>query len=96
MSIGLTTMRLCPRVRIHNWYNTPNDRPVRVDTAAPATPSFGKGPRPKIRHGSRIRLIRFDTHKTRMATEASPEPRKIPLFRNSSITETLPPSMMAV
>ena len=33
---------------------------------------------------------------TRIAIEASPAPRKMPLFRNSSITTMLQPSTMAV
>src|SRR5882762_7548308 len=69
-------------------------RPVNVAIAAPVTPSFGKGPQPKIRHGSRTRLMMFDTHSRRMAIAASPAPRNIALLRNSSMIAPLPPSAM--
>ncbi len=67
-------------------------RPVNVATAAPVTPSFGNGPIPKMKHGSRIKLIMFDTHSSRIATAASPAPRKMALFKNKSSTTPLPPS----
>ena len=67
-----------------------------VDTAAPVIPSSGNGPKPKMKHGSSTRLIRFDIHSTRIASEASPAPLKIALFRNSSITTTLLPRTIAV
>ena len=55
----------------------------------------GKRPlSPKIRHGSSIRLMMFDTHSSRMAMAASPAPRKIALLRNSMTIAPQPPSAM--
>jgi len=67
-------------------------RPVKVARAAPVTPRRGKGPSPKIRQGSRIRLMMFETHSKRMAMAASPAPRKIALLRNNMRMAALPPS----
>ena len=75
---------------------TPILRPIVVDTAAPVTPSLGNGPRPKMKHGSRIRLMRFDTHSTRIAIAASPAPRNTALFTYRRTTLMLPPSTIAV
>ena len=70
------------------------ERPVNVASAAPVTPICGNGPSPKIRHGSSTRLMMFDTHSSRIAIAASPAPRKMALFRNSSMIAPLPPSAM--
>ena len=69
-------------------------RPVHVASAAPVTPKRGNGPTPKIRQGSSIRLMMFETHSSRMAMAASPAPRKIALLRKSRTTAQLPPSAM--
>ena len=69
---------------------------MSVDTAAPVTPSAGMGPNPKIRIGSRIRLIRFEIQRMRIATAASPAPRNMALFKNNSTREMLPPNATAV
>src|ERR1700692_2670493 len=66
-------------------------RPVRAANAAQVTPRRGNGPHPKIRQGSRMRLMMFDTHSRRMAMAASPAPRKIALLRNRRRTAKLPP-----
>src|SRR5260370_1299829 len=50
----------------------PTLRPMLVETAAPVTPSLGNGPRPMMKQGSRQRLMKLASHKTRMATAASP------------------------
>ena len=69
--------------------STPTARPVVVATAAPVTPRRGKGPNPKIRHGSRTRLTAFAIHSTRMAMAASPAPRNTALTRKSVSTTPL-------
>ena len=71
-------------------------RPINVASAAPVTPSLGNGPQPKIRQGSSIRLMMFDTQSRRIAIAASPAPRKIALFKNSSSTAKLPPRQIRV
>ena len=53
-----------------------------VATAAPVTPSSGKGPNPKIKQGSRMIFSRFAIVSDRNATVASPAPRKAALSRN--------------
>ena len=77
------------------WYSTPTPRPTVVPMAAPASPISGKGPRPKMRQGSSTMLTTFATHSDRMASEASPAPRKIALMRNSSRMVALPPRIQA-
>ena len=77
---GAMTMRLCPRKSVTNCTMTAIPRPHVVETAAPVTPSAGKGPSPKIRHGSRRRLMTFASQSTRIAIAASPAPRKIALI----------------
>ncbi len=62
-----------------------------VPMPEPSTPSFGNGPIPKISSGFSTMLIRFAIHNTRIASVASPAPRKIALMMNSSITAALPP-----
>ena len=52
-----------------------------VATAAPVSPSWGNGPRPKMRHGSRMMLIRLAIPSDRMAIDGSPAPRKTALIR---------------
>jgi hypothetical protein len=69
-------------------------RPVKVASAAPVTPIRGKGPHPKIRQGSRTRLMMLETQRRRMAMAASPAPRKMALFRKSSRMAPLPPRAM--
>src|SRR5438132_11104512 len=66
-------------------------RPVNVARAAPVTPSRGNGPRPKIRQGSRTRLMMFDVQSERMAIAASPAPRKMALLRNNIRMAPEPP-----
>src|SRR6266849_4951572 len=70
-------------------------RPVNVARAAPVTPSLGKGPQPKMRQGSRTRLMMLETQSKRMATAASPAPRKIALLRKRSMMAPLPPRPIA-
>jgi hypothetical protein len=41
-------------------------------------------------------LLRLASHSDRIASAGSPAPRKTALIRNSSMTVTLPPSMIAV
>ena len=71
-------------------------RPVVVATAAPATPSRGKGPMPKMKHGSRQMLKMLAIHSTRIAIAASPAPRKTALIRNSIRMTPLKPNRIAV
>ncbi len=71
-------------------------RPHVVATAAPVTPRRGKGPSPKMKHGSRKRLKMLASQSDRIAIDASPEPRKIALIRNRSRMTPLAPSMIAV
>ncbi len=89
-------MRPVPRASVTSWRTTARPRPVVVATAAPVTPSAGNGPRPKMRHGSRTRLQTFANHRTRIATVASPAPRKIALMRNRRTMTTFPPSITAM
>jgi hypothetical protein len=49
-----------------------------------------------MRHGSRTRLQMFANHRTRIATAASPAPRKIALMRKRRTITTLPPSITAM
>ncbi len=91
-----TATRASPRVSRYSWYTTPVPRPMVVATAAPVTPSRGKGPRPKIRQGPSRMLIAFASQRTRIAIAASPAPRKIALIRNKSSTVALPPSITRV
>ena len=70
-------------------------RPRVVAIAAPSRPRAGTGPQPKIRIGSSAMLIRLASQSDRIATAASPAPRKMALIRNNHITVRLPPSMMA-
>src|ERR1700722_3972905 len=67
-------------------------RPVNAAPAAPVTPIRGNGPQPKIRHGSSTRLMMFDTQSSRIAIAASPAPRKIALFKKSSMIAPPPPT----
>ena len=69
-------------------------RPVNVASAAPVTPSLGNGPQPKIRQGSRTRLMMLETQSRRMAMAASPAPRKMALLRKSIMIAPLPPRAM--
>ena len=69
---------------------------MTVPIAAPVTPSSGNGPRPKIRHGSSTTLTMFASQSERIATVASPAPRKTALIRNSSMIEALLASIHAV
>ena len=71
-------------------------RPHVVATAAPTTPNFGNGPRPKMKHGSRARLMMFASQSERIAIDASPAPRKIALMRKRRRMTTLAPSMIRV
>jgi hypothetical protein len=64
--------------------------------AAPVMPISGNGPRPKIRQGSRTRLTALASQSERMATVASPAPRKTALMRKSSRREALPPRIQLV
>ena len=64
-----------------------------VATAAPATPSSGNGPSPKMKQGPSTMFSRLPSHNTRIAIAASPDPRNTALIRNNSTTVTLPPSM---
>ena len=89
-------VRRVPRASVASWTSTAIPRPVVVATAAPVTPSAGKGPRPKMRHGSSTRLIAFASQRTRIATAASPAPRKTALMRKRRTITTLPPSITAV
>ena len=70
-------------------------RPIVVETAAPVTPNLGNGPRPKMKQGSRIRLMKFESQSTRIATAASPAPRNTPLFTKRRTTATLLPRTIA-
>ncbi len=71
-------------------------RPVVVATAAPVTPSRGKGPIPKIRHGSRQMLQMFAIQSTRIAIAASPAPRKTALTRKSNTMTPFMPRRIVV
>src|SRR5713226_4767391 len=62
--------------------------------AAEETPSLGKGPQPKMRQGSRTRLMMLETQSKRMAMAASPAPRKMALLRKRSMMAPLPPRAM--
>ena len=57
-------------------------------------PSPGNGPQPKMKHGPSTMLSAFASHSVRIASTASPAPRKIALIRKIMNTVTLPPSMM--
>ena len=65
--------------------------PIFVATAAPITPSSGKGPHPNMKNGSKIIFKPFDNIKVHIAIEASPAPRKIAFIRKSNIIVTFPP-----
>ena len=67
-----------------------------VATAAPVTPSSGNGPSPKMKHGPRTMFRKLPNHRTRIATAASPDPRKTALIRNNMTIVALPPSMVRV
>ncbi|MNS68143.1 hypothetical protein D3C72_1014130 [compost metagenome] len=71
-------------------------RPIVVAIAAPVTPKAGIGPNPKINIGPNIILAILAIQSERIAKEASPAPLKIPLIRNSSVIEKLPPNIMRV
>ena len=62
-----------------------------VATAAPITPSSGKGPQPNIKNGSRIMFNPFDNISVHIAIEASPAPLKIALIKNNKSMVILPP-----
>ncbi len=49
-----------------------------------------------MRHGPSTMLMALASHSTRIATAASPAPRKMALMRNSITTDTLPPSITRV
>ena len=66
---------------------------MTVAIAAPSTPSAGIGPSPKIRIGSSTMFRPLASHSTRIATAASPAPRKTALQTNSSMMTTLLPSI---
>ena len=67
-----------------------------VATAAPVTPSSGNGPMPKMKHGPSTMLSTLPRISTRMATAASPAPRKTAFCRNSRSTVALPASISRV
>jgi hypothetical protein len=71
-------------------------RPMLVATAAPATPSSGNGPRPKMKHGPSTMLMPFASHSTRIACAALPAPRSTEFSRNSNSIVTEPPSISFV
>ena len=75
--------------RWKTWYIIPVLLPIIVAIAAPSMPSFGKGPMPRMSIGSRIMFIPFAIHSERIASAASPAPRKIPLIKKRRITITL-------
>ncbi len=70
--------------------------PMLVAMAAPVTPSSGKGPRPKMRQGSRMMFSVLAMISTRMEMAASPALLKTALMMNSSMIAVLPPSIQAV
>ena len=67
-----------------------------VATAAPATPSSGKGPGPKMKQGPSTMLRMLPNQRTRIAIAASPEPRNTAFSMNSITMVTLPPSIVRV
>jgi hypothetical protein len=80
-------------------------QPVELVEHADAAPGEGgqrragdahvrKRPEPKMRQGSRMRLMMFETQSRRMAMAASPAPRKMALLRNSMMMAPQPPSAM--
>jgi len=73
-----------------------DDGRLVVAMADPVTPTSGNGPKPKIRQGSRTRLIRLPSHNARMAIAALPAPRKIALIRNNSMITRLAPKMTLI
>jgi hypothetical protein len=91
-----TWSRPSPRTSRYSWYTTPQLRPKVVATAAPMTPSSGKGPTPKMSMGARTMLMALASHSTRMEMAASPAPRKMALMRKSNSTLPMPPSITCV
>src|SRR5881397_4020541 len=59
-----TATRASPRVSRYSWYRTPVPRPMVVATAAPVTPSLGKGPMPKMKQGPSTMLIALANQRT--------------------------------
>jgi len=55
---------------------------------------LGERSQPKMRQGSRTRLMMLDTQSKRMAIAASPAPRKMALLRKSNMMAPLPPRAM--